>query len=247
MRAVRRSLTMVLGLVVGVAGLVGFAASWLARPRLVTSSCAELEPVRDATWVSLQGCVLTWDDLLLESEDGDLETFANRRQGVARKLYPRAPKWVRAWSPLASARQAQRLPHVLLRLESPDLLGWVNRLEAVSERERDAMLENPTVLHRMTSPARVEGTLHKPRKDLIGPLGGRVSATVVELVPGPAPVWEGQWPWLGTFALGLSMLGLGRRRPRVDRYETFPDPLDVRDVEVKLGQLHGPEDEAPRP
>lgn len=195
-------------------------------------------------WLALQGCTLGVDELLLESEAGDLETLSDRHQGLASKPYDRPPRWVAAWAPVSTLGQRGQLIRAVFRLESRDLVAWLNAFEQADERRREAMWADPVALRRVASPGVLSGRALKPTTDAVQKgFGARASAALLTVLPGeaPPPTLE---PWaVGALlgALALSWLAwrefAASTRGHAPTAEQEITTANVRDVKLDLGAL----------
>ncbi len=204
--------------------------AWLAQPT--------------ARWLALQGCLLAVDDLLLESEAGDLETLANRRHGISTTLSERPPRWVAAWAPVTSLDLRGRAVRALFRLESKDVVAWLNAFEQADDRRREAMWADPVVLRRVATPGLLAGEAVKPTTDaLYKALGTRGSVGLLTVLPGePPPRALPAWAILSVLGgLGLSWLAwrFFNQSARGDEptAEQVITSVGVGDVKVDLGEL----------
>lgn len=210
--------------------LAGGCESWLEQPT--------------ARWLALRGCTLGVDELLLESDAGDLETLANRREGLATKPYDRPPRWVAAWAPVATLGQRGQLIRAVFRLESRDLVAWLNTFEQADERRRELMWADPVVLRRLAAPGVLAGQALKPTSDAVQKaFGARASAALLTVLPGEAPP-PSLAPWAVAALLGAVVLSwlawreLGASaRGHAPTAEQEITNVNVRDVKLDLGAL----------
>lgn len=227
-----------------VAGYGGWLA-WLSPLGMpVKGPCSSWLEQPSARWLSLTGCTLGVDELVLESDAGDLETLANRREGLATRPYENPPRWVAAWAPVATLGQRKELVRAVFRLEGSDLVAWLNAFERADERKREAMWADPVVLRRVAAPGVLAGRASKPATDAVQKaFGPRASAALLVVTPGEPPA-----PALPAWAAGALLLALGlswlawREFSQLSRGHA-PTPeqaitnANVRDVKLELGEL----------
>lgn len=227
-----------------VAGYGGWLAWFSPLGRPVKGPCAYWLEQPTARWLSLSGCTLGVDELLLESDAGDLETLADRRQGLATKPYATPPRWVAAWAPVATLGQRKELVRAVFRLESSDLVAWLNAFERADERKRESMWADPVVLRRVASPGVLAGLASKPATDAIQKaFGQRASAALLVVTPGepPAPALPAWAAGALLLALGLSWRAWREFGDMARGHDPTPEQVitsaNVRDVKLELGAL----------
>lgn len=202
-----------------------------------------------AGWVTLHNCLLDMEQLVLESESGDFESLEHRRKGLSKKPYPQAPTWVRAWAPIR-AEVHSGVVRVAWKIESADLLKWVNALERADDRERDRLWADPVLLRRMSRPAMLEGRAERAGGSFVlDTFGTSATSTLLLLSPGTPPKASILGPVLGAIgivALAFLALRLLVRPPPETSPEAELTNLNVSDVKVELGELQRLRDEQRR-
>ena len=191
-------------------------------------------------WVSLSGCVLDVDQVIVQSAEGDFEKLVNRQKGLSMKPYPSTPVWVAAWAPVRTEWMGSGLVRAAYRLESKDLLTWINTLERADEREKERMWADPVALRRLSRPGVLPGHAEKPTGEgLQKALGSAAVANLLVVNPGEPPP-----PRLPTFGILSGLAGLAllvflvRRRPADEpTAEQQITRLNVSDVKLELGAL----------
>lgn len=207
----------------------GYCELWLKSP--------------EAQWLKLSGCVLDVDRLVLESEGGDFESFANRRQGLSTKLYETPPTWTAAWAPVRTAGGANVIK-AAYRLASPELMKWINSVEQADEARREKLLADPVQLRRVTTPGVIMGHAEKPpHEGLRKAWGAAASAGLLIVLPGTPPPPEVPVPGLLAGLLGLMIaawvLRTSTQSPRLDEPtpEQLASTMNTSDVKLELGAL----------
>lgn len=206
--------------------LKGPCDAWLERPL--------------ARWLALKGCVLDVDLVVVESAEGDFEKLANRQKGLSLKPYPVPPTWVAAWIPVRSEWMGGGLVRAAYRIDSADVMKWINTLERADEREKDRMWADPVPLRRLSRPGVLPGKAEKPETEALQKAFGASAS------PNMLVVYAGDQPAPGPPALGiisgiLGLIGMGfvvRRRsapePTAEQHLT---KVNVSDVKLELGAL----------
>jgi hypothetical protein len=227
--------------------LLGYAAyevvtTWVyPRNAPLKGPCDAWLDSPQARWVSLKGCVLDVDQIVLESDEGDFETLENRKEGLSFKPYPTPPNWVAAWIPIKSEWQGNYgLVRAVYRLESKDALKWLNDFERADERKKEKMWEDPTPIRRLSRPGVLPGKADKPSTEsLMKAYGPRASPNLMAVIAGdPPPLGP---PTLGILSgiLGVAALAfVTRKRPGADlSAEQLITNVNVSDVKLELGAL----------
>jgi hypothetical protein len=179
---------------------------------------------------------------VLESEQGEFELLQNRRQGLSRALpNGSGPHWVAAWAPLRAEVGRVGVVRVVYRLDSADLMKWLNTFDRADEREKERMWVDPLVLRRMAKHPRIEGRAEKPPTDVIQrALGNVASATMLTLVQGKPAKSSSIGPMVGAVLLSLLALTIARlsRKPRsMDSSPAQMAQLGVNKVKLEYGAL----------
>jgi hypothetical protein len=207
------------------APLKGHCNAWLERPA--------------ARWLRLQGCVLDVDLAIVESAEGDFEKLVNRQKGLSLKPYPVPPNWVAAWLPVRTETLGTGLVRAAYRIDSPDLLKWINTLERASEREKERMWADPAVLRRFSRPGLLPGKAEKPQTEALQKaFGAAASANLLAVYAGDPPPPSA--PTLGILSglLGLGLLGfVVRKRSAAATPEQELTNINVSDVKLEIGAL----------
>jgi hypothetical protein len=196
---------------------------------------------RPATeWVSLRGCVLDVDLVVLESDQGDFETLANRQQGLSMKPYGEPQNWVAVWIPVRTPFTGSGLVRAAYRIESADVLKWVNELERGDDRKKERMWADRSTIRRLSRPGVLTGKADKPGTEGVQKaFGAAASANLLAVTAGdPPPV---KAPAAGIFSglLGLVLLGFLVRRRALEpaSAEQQITSLNVSDVKLEIGAL----------
>ena len=204
----------------------GSCDAWLERP--------------GATWLMLRGCVLDVDLVVVESAEGDFEKLINRYRGLSLKPYPVAPTWVAAWIPVRTESMGSGLVRAAYRVDSPDLLKWLNTLERANEPDKERMWADPAILRRFSRPGVLPGKAEKPDTEgLQKAFGAAASANLLVVYagdpPAPSPPTLGILSGLlGLVALGFSLRSRGLPEATVEQHLTR---VNVSDVKLELGAL----------
>ncbi len=226
--------------------LIGFCVysvvtTWVyPRNKALKTQCDYWLEQPSPRWVSLSGCVLDVDLVIVENAEGDFEKLSNRQKGLSMKPYPDAPTWIAAWLPVRTEWTGGGLVRAAYRLESKDLLEWINTLERADEREKERMWADPVALRRLSRPGVLPGRAEKPTfEGLQKAFGPAASANLLVIYPGEPPPPEA--PVVGILAglLGLGLLGYLARRRGVDEAtaEQQITQVNVSDVKLELGAL----------
>lgn len=193
-------------------------------------------------WVALRGCLLDADLVIVESEAGDFEKLSYRRQGLSMKPYPVPPNWVAAWIPVRSAGSAAGVVRAAYRLESKDMLKWINTLERADEREKERMWADPAPILRMTRPGVLAGHAQKPpHEGLQKAFGTGASGNLLAIIAGEPPPPTA--PAAGILAGLLGLVALGYFfRLRLAPVEELSAAqqitgVNVSDVKLEIGAL----------
>lgn len=211
------------------APIEGSCDRWLGKP----------EP----KWLLLSGCVLDVDDAVLESEAGDFELLVNRAKGLSTKLREGVPRWTATWVPVKS-QWSGGLIKAVFRVESPELMRWVNALEAADEGKRARLWADQSLLQRIERPGVLSGRAEKATHDgLQKTFGAAATAGLLVVVPGRAP--PPSVPFAGLLAgvlgaaLALFTLRQVTRSPHLDEAtaEQLARQLGTSDVKLELGAL----------
>ncbi len=191
-------------------------------------------------WVALTGCVLDVDLVILESAQGDFERLSDRRQGLGMKPYPDPPTWVAAWMPVRTEWTGGGLARAAYRMESKDLLKWINTLERADERGKERMWADPVALRRLSRPGVLPGRAEKPTGEgLQKAFGTAASANLLVVYAGEPPPPTAPVPGLLAGLVGLGMLGylVRRRGPDEATAEQQITQVNVSDVKLEIGAL----------
>lgn len=157
-------------------------------------------------WVNLTGCRFDVDETLVSGPDG-VEALNDRAHGLSRALLGPSPRWSDVYVPVSTGMPGDARPvAVMAHLTDPDVLAWVNRIEAADEAGRLRLYEEPGVLLRLAQPGVLTGRTERSAladtlQVALGPRG-RVGLLVLE--PGPLP--EREFPGV---AVVLALIGLG--------------------------------------
>lgn len=211
----------------------------------IEGDCWQYLSKPEAGWLTLEGCGIDTDELVLETADGTLELFADRKQGSARHPWPEPPTWVAGYAPVMSPMLPNQPVRVVYRLTDSDLLKWLNAWERADEKAREKMLQRPDVLRRVEKPGVLMGRADRaPNADNVQ------TALGTRALPGLLVVTGGQQPkaalpllplTFGLLGVGLivwAMVGFMRRSGA--HVESAGDDLrnvDVSKVQLKLGEL----------
>ncbi len=236
-------------LIVGILslGLMGFGlfsvlSAQGLQDRVLDARCETFLGQPAPGWVSLKGCLLDMESLVLESEAGDFETLENRRQGLSQKPLV-DPKWVVAWAPLRPELGRQGVIRAVYRVDSADLLKWINTFDRAGEREKERMWVDPAMLRRMAKPAVIEGRAEKPVTDSVQrAFGTTASVTMLVVTPGKPPKTSIVQPIVGVSLIALLALTIlaMTRKPKAGVAEPSAQHIaniGVSDVKLEYGAL----------
>lgn len=255
----RAALTIVLGLGLAGFGIYSFIAAYVFQvDRPLRAECFDWLDKPGPRWVELRNCTLDTQQMVLENEQGELEALVTRVDGRSTHLYDKPPVWVAAWAPVRDDMSRSGLVRAAVRLESADLIKWLNALDRAPKTQREAMWNDPAPLRRVIKPGVLLGRAEKPPTDALQKTWGSLAASSLLIVtPGVPP--ETQAPVLGILALviGGAMLFVGARLAvgasggplGVVTAEQMITNVNVSDVRVELGaleQLRAEEREARR-
>lgn len=209
------------------APLKGGCDWWLASPQ--------------PRWISLKGCVLDVDLLVLESDEGDFETLENRKNGLSSRPYPTPPNWVAAWIPITTEwKGGSSLVRAAYRLESKDALKWLNEFERADERKKEKMWAAPAPIRRLSRPGVLPGKADKPSTEsLMKAFGSRASPNLMAVIAGEPPPLGPPIAGIVAGILGIAALGYATRRRSADDLtaEQLITNVNVSDVKLELGAL----------
>ena len=220
--------------------LIGLLNTPWLRARPLNLGCDEFLSQPAAGWLTLSGCVLDMEQVVLESETGDFEPLAGRREGLWRTL-PQGPvRWSVVWAPLKQPFGGRGVVQAVYRLDGADLLKWVNDFDRASPAEKERLWADPVPLRRLLRPARIEGHAEKPGDEgLRKAYGPLASANLVAVTPGQIP----RPPVASIVGGGVGLLLLGYTLLRAFR-GAGKEPLDdslrylgVNQVKLEIGGL----------
>ncbi len=214
------------------APLHGYCEDWLNRP--------------GPRWLELRNCTLDTHQLVLESEQGDLEPLMGRLEGLSTRIYDTPPTWVAAWAPVRDERNRSSLVRAAFRLDSVDLMNWLNALDRAPQLKREQMWADPVQLMRVVKPGLLQGRAEKPTTDALQKSWGSLATPALLIItPGVAPKTPA--PVLAVFAglAGVALLFWSMRKlsgatggplgaPTAEQELTA---LNVSDVKVEIGAL----------
>lgn len=202
-------------------------------------------------WVELDGCRLDTPQALIETDTGELEALASRAEGLATHLYEKPPRWVAMWIPVRDDLRRANVVRAVYRTDSPDLMKWVNALDAAPEAKRHEMWADQLPLRRISKPGVLKGTAAKPVNEALRKTWGSMgSAAMLVVTPGEPPPVE--LPvWAVTFSLvGLVLVVVGVRRGTGEHHQQSAEQMltaiNTSDVKVELGALEAVRDEERR-
>lgn len=192
-------------------------------------------------WVSLRGCSLDMDALVLESEAGDFETLDHRHKGLSSKPYASPPKWVRAWAPIRAEPGHTGVVRVAWRVESTDLLRWVNTFDRADDREKDRMWSEPVLLRRMARPSLLQGRAERASPTFVlDAFGTTAVSALVLVVPGTPPKQSLAGPLVGAglvLVIAFVAVRLTRKPEMSAATEAELANVNLSGVKVELGAL----------
>jgi hypothetical protein len=84
--------SLVVAIVTALALYVVLGTEALQGEHAVVADCDDYLARPLESWVSLRGCALDMDALVLESEAGDFETLDHRRKGLSSKPFASPPR-----------------------------------------------------------------------------------------------------------------------------------------------------------
>jgi hypothetical protein len=232
-------------------GLMGFClvswAGFLAHSLTVGESldCGRFTERPQEGWVRLEGCLLDFDSALLSDGAATVERLTDRRNGLWQRLPDGPVTWAQVLVPVKTAPDRARPARVVLVLEDPDILAWVNSLERAEGEEHARILRRAGLLDRFVAPNFLAGDARRGEEaEAVRLRLGRDGASgLVLLQPGPEPATERP-----LFALALGALGAGTmlwalssldQRGRARRLTAAEEAAlaDVSGVEPELGAL----------
>lgn len=219
------------------APFLGSCSAWLDQP--------------SARWVELDGCVLDTPLALIEAETGELEALGSRAEGLSTHLFEKPPRWVAAWIPVRDELGRANVVRAVYRTESPDLMKWVNQLDAASEAKRKELWAEQLPLRRIAKPGVLRGNAAKPATDALRKTWGSMgSAAMLVVTPGEPPPFEVPVfaVLLGLAGLALAAVGLrkGTGEHHTQAAEQMLTAINTSDVKVELGALESLRDEERR-
>lgn len=209
--------------------------------------CQDFLNAPDPMWVELQNCTLDTHQMVLESDTGEMEALASRVEGLSTHIYERPPRWIAAWVPIRDDMDRSNMVRAAYRLESTDVLKFVNALDQATPTRRAQMWSDPVPLRRVVKPGVLFGKAQKATGDaLLHAWGSLATPSLIVLIPGDAP--ESKTGMVGMLAviLGASIIFVGMR---LFSNATGGGPLgavtaaqhitglNVSDVKVELGAL----------
>lgn len=214
------------------APLNGYCDQWLPRPTV--------------RWLELRNCTLDTNQLVLESEHGDLEPLAGRLEGLSTRLYETPPTWVAAWAPVRDDLNRSGLVRAAFRLDSEDLMKWLNALDRAPQLTQEQMWADPAPLRRVVRPGVLQGHAEKPTTDALQKSWGSLaSPALLTVTPGEPP--KTQVPVLAIFGgiVGVYLLLLSMRKLSGASGGPLGEPtaeqaitaLNVSDVKIEIGAL----------
>ena len=168
--------------------------------------CDEFSERPTARWVKLEGCTLDFDDALLHDEKGHFERFADRKEGLSRRLYDDPPVWNSLLVPVKTPSNRARPARLLFFLTDRELLAWVNSFERASVEDRAKILRKTMYLDRLATPGvligKVERDAEAEATQRAMGLGGAVGLMLLRSAEPPG--FE-----LSPFIIGAGLLGSG--------------------------------------
>ena len=236
--------------------LLGFCAysvitTWVFPGNaLLKASCDGWLERPEKRWVALEGCVLDVDLVVVESDEGDFEKLSNRQRGISMKPYPVPPNWVAAWIPVRADGGGGGVVRAAYRLESKDVLKWINTLERADEREKERMWEAPALIRRLSRPGVLPGHAQKPMSEgLQKAYGSGASANLVAIIAGAPPPPTAPSAGILAGLVGLVMLGYFIRSRSAAEGANAAQQIttaNVSDVKLEIGALEELRDEERR-
>lgn len=243
----RAAILVVVSLAVLGFGLYSVLTTWFFRSdRPARLLCEDWLAQPVSRWVELRGCRLDSEQLVLESEGGELESLAGRLKDVSTHVYATPPTWVAAWVPVHDGFGRTPIVHAAYRIESADLMKWLNALDRAEPGKREQLWADPVPLRRLVMPRVLIGRAEKAADDeLRKVLGGPPSATLMlvtaGLPPEPEPPFFGLFCIIGGVALMFAAarnLGSSTSGPLGEQSaEQLITNVNVSDVKVELGAL----------
>jgi hypothetical protein len=181
------------------------------------------------------------DALVLESEAGDFETLDHRRKGLSSKPFASPPRWVRAWAPVRAEPGHAGVVRVAWRVESTDLLRWVNTFDRAEEREKERMWSDPVLLRRMGRPSLLQGRAERaPPGFVLDVFGTTAVSALILVVPGTPPKPSVAGPLVGAvlvLVIAFVAVRLTRKPELSAAAEAELANVNLADVKVELGAL----------
>lgn len=233
--------SLVVAIVTVVALYVVLGTRALQGEQTVTATCEDFLARPTESWVSLRRCALDMDSLVLESEAGDFETLDHRHKGLSSKPYASPPKWVRAWAPVGAEDGRRSVARLAWRVDSADLLRWVNAFDRADERGKQRMWDDPVLLRRMARPALLEGRADRASAEFVlNAFGTTAVPSLLLLTPGTPPKQSLAGPLVGAglvLVIAFVALRLTRKPELSATAEAELANVNLSGVEVELGAL----------
>lgn len=229
--------------------LLGFFAwsmyvAFIVRPNgPIEGPCSVFLSKPEPRWMVLEGCVLDVQEAVVESAAGDFEPLANRGKGLSSRPYAVQPTWLTTWIPIKTKGRGGPIKAVF-RVDAPDLMKWVNALEAADDAKRERLWADQGVLKRVSLPGVLSGKAERPGNNgLQHAMGSAAAAGLLLVTPGKPPPPELPWPGVLAGVLGLVGAALATRRAtgaahlEAETTEQLLSKVSTSDVKLELGAL----------
>ncbi|MGV3623751.1 MAG: hypothetical protein ACO1OB_23235 [Archangium sp.] len=209
-------------------------------------ACSDWLDAPDTMWLELHNCTLDTHQVILESETGEMEALVSRVDGLSSHMYAKPPRWVAAWAPIRDEVDRSNMVRAVYRIESSDLIAFVNALEAAPVSKRADMWTDPAPLRRVVKPGVLFGKAERASGDALQHAWGSLSTpSMLTVRPGDPP--ESKAGLVGTLALvlGAAFIFVGARLfanssggplGPTTAAQTITG-VNVSDVKVELGAL----------
>lgn len=177
-----------------------------------TFECSDWLDSPDVRWLELRGCTLDTSQIILESDLGDMEALETRVEGLSTHIYERPPRWVAAWVPIRDDADRSNLVRAAYRIESTDVLKFINTLDQAPASKRAEMWADPVPLRRIVKPGVLIGRSEKSTNDaLLRAWGSMATPSLLIVIAGEAPESKAGLVGILSLVLGATLVFIGAR------------------------------------